>query len=72
MANKICRITIFAFMHPDWGLTPKDGYGKSDLENGIEFCQEYLAEGYTYEYHDGFNLKKYIEWAKDRLGQGKF
>ena len=37
MANKICRITIFAFMYPEWNVTHKDGYTENqhskDLEN---------------------------------------
>lgn len=66
MANKICRLTIFAFI--DHESYKKDGYYDNwDLENAIQYCQEYIDEGYTHEAMDGFNLKDFIKWAKKEL-----
>ncbi len=66
MANKICRCTILAFI--DNKSYKKEGYYNNwDLENAIQYCQEYIDEGYTYESMDNFNLKDFIEWAKKEL-----
>jgi len=52
------------------GENTKHGYDAWDLENGIQFCEEYIKyEGLTHEPMDGFNLKEYILWAKDKLKQ---
>lgn len=63
MANKICRITILAFL---WGDVPKgEGYDNDDLENGIQYCQELIEhENLTHEPMDNFSLAEYINWAQ--------
>lgn len=68
MANKICRITIFAYMFPEWEGS-RSGYDNSDLENGIMYCQEYLDSGLTHEAMDGFSLQGYIDWAKKEIAE---
>ncbi len=58
---------IFAFM---FGESWKgEYYNNWDLENGIQYCQEYLNEGYIKEYMDKFDLKEFIEWAKMELSK---
>lgn len=69
MADKICRITIFAFMLGDIPKGKENGYDDDDLKNGIEWCQELIDNGYEIEPMDSFNLKDYIKWAKDLLNK---
>ena len=64
---KLCRITVFAFI---WrpglrklGLSVSDGYGRTDLENGIEYCEALIDEGLKKEPMDHFSLRGYIKWA---------
>lgn len=66
MANKICRCTIFAFIDKT-SYKKERYYDNSDLENAIQYCQEYIEEGYVYESMDNFNLKDFIKWAKKEL-----
>lgn len=61
----ICRCTILSFI---WGESHKgDYYDDNDLKYGIQFCEDYIAAGFTHEYHDKFNLRDYIKWAKKEL-----
>ena len=72
MVNKICRITILAFMFGDIPKGIEHGYDDWDLENGIQYCEELIKyEGLTHEPMDNFDLKKYIEWAKLKLNDEK-
>lgn len=67
MSGKICRCTIFAFR--DGESYKGEYYGNSDLENGIQFCLEHIEDGQTHEYHDKFDLKDYIIWAKEEISK---
>ena len=58
---KLCRITVLAYQCEDVG--PRDGYARKDLENGIEFCEDLIEQGYTEEPMDHFSLRGYIKWA---------
>jgi hypothetical protein len=67
MANKICRITILAFLYPDIDLGIGNGYDEDDLENAIKYCQEYIEGGFEREPMDDFDLKGFIQWAQSIL-----
>jgi hypothetical protein len=43
------------------------GYDEQDLKAGIEFAEWQLEEGYTTEYMYGYDLKKFVKWAKKKL-----
>jgi len=68
MANKICRITILAFIFCDIPKGKEYGYDNWDLENAIQYCKELIEyEKLTYEPMDNFNLKDFIKWAKQKM-----
>ena len=64
MANKICRITILAYLFGDIPKGIENGYDDEDLENAIQYCSELKADGFVIEPMDGFSLDKFIEWAR--------
>jgi hypothetical protein len=62
----ICQIMIKDFMH-GWGGLGK-GYGKFDLEVGIQYCQDLINfDGLKKEPFHGYDLRKFIEWARGQL-----
>ncbi len=58
---KLCRITVLAYQFE--GIGPRDGYERKDLENGIEFCEDLIEQGFKEEPMDHFSLRGYIKWA---------
>ena len=64
---KLCRITVLAYMWGPGQVNPSDGYGRKDLEIGIEFCEDLIDRGYIEEPMDHFNLRGYIKWANMEL-----
>jgi len=58
---KLCRITVLAYQFE--GVGPRDGYKRQDLENGIEFCEDLIDQGFKEEPMDHFSLRGYIKWA---------
>jgi hypothetical protein len=65
MANKICRITIFAYLFGDIPKGKENGYDNWDLENAIQYCEELIEEGFTNEPMDNFDLLDFIRWARE-------
>lgn len=69
----ICRLMIEDFMYhtgrfPDC-FNRKMAYSDQNLEEGIEYANWLIEDGYKTEPFFGFNLKKFILWAKEILGQ---
>jgi hypothetical protein len=67
--GKPCRLSFFAFKN---GESVFDGLGDgvldrftiANLENGIDYCEWLISEGFEHEPLDGFSLQGFIEWAK--------
>ena len=64
MSNKICRITILAFIYGDIEKGIENGYDDADLGNAINYCEELIEDGFAIEPMDNFNLRDFINWAK--------
>ena len=43
------------------------GYDSYDLNFGIDYAQALIDEGFKKEPFYGYDLKKFIEWAKGKL-----
>lgn len=63
--GRICSVMIQAFQYGD--IPKGQGYSDYDLENGIQYAEDYLDAGYKHEPMDGFNLREFIAWAKRQL-----
>lgn len=67
MANKICRITILAFLFGNIPKGDENGYNDYDLQNAIQYCEELIADGFKREPMDNFDLKEFIAWANKQI-----
>lgn len=62
--SKPCRLTFFAYKSK---VCLPGIYDKDDLINGIDYAEGLIEMGFTFEPHDEFDLKGYIEWAKHEV-----
>jgi len=63
----ICQIMIQDFMS---GETDElgYGYGQRDLETGIQYCEDLIKlDGLKKEPFHHYDLREFIEWAKDQI-----
>ena len=69
----LCRLMISDFMEHT-GRFPECfnremAYSDYNLEEGIDYAEWLLEDGFKKEPFYGFNLKQFIKWAKEILGR---
>lgn len=65
----ICRVAMMAYMWGDVerGQSPRQLYSDDDLRDLIHYADDLMAEGYTHEPMDNFDLLGFREWCKKEL-----
>ena len=64
----VCRLMIedYKFKVGQYeGKAPR--YGNYDLENGVDYAQWMIEEGFKVEPFFNINLKSFIKWARKKL-----
>lgn len=65
----VCRLMFLDFMHNTGRLSENgvEKYDDSDIHDSIAYAEWLIEMGYTTELLDDFNLRDFIEWAKQKL-----
>lgn len=67
--GRFCQIMLEAFTYRD--IPKGEGYDDYWLQRGIEYCTDYLADGYTREPISDFDLQEFIDWARLKIMEDK-
>ena len=66
----LCSLMVLDF-RKGWGRhceeTGKELYSDSDLRFGIVYAEGLIEEGYTHEPFHGYDLREFVEWAREKL-----
>lgn len=65
----LCSLMVYDFKH-GWGRhdeTAGELYSDSDLRFGISYAEGLIEDGLTHEPFHGYDLRAFIEWAREKL-----
>lgn len=71
----ICQLMVGSFKGK-WGRYPEEiadlqggpaAFDDTNLQSGIDYCEGLIEEGHISCPINGYNLHKFIEWAKSHL-----
>lgn len=65
----ICQRMIHDFLYQTDDY--KEGYSDRDLEIGIQYCKDYLADRVKKEPFHKYDLQKFIDWAEAKMRSNK-